>query len=253
MPTNYPSNLDTWPTIGPLLSSTPHSDVHEDLQDAVEAIQTELGTNPSGPAATVRANLEQLRRTYANVGALPPSGEFVGQTAWVQDIARQYSWDGTYWRITGGTFPACRLYRDSGHQQAGSAGTVFQLSGHSGVSGGFRTTNILTIPAGAGGVYQLDFGAEYTQGAAFGFSVGVLIANNDGIVDTLSPTQLVAAAEYEGIGAFPVFPVVNLSKVMAFAAGATITFSGLSTAGATRGPVSSYIGLTMLHHRPEWA
>ena len=114
MPTNYPSNLDSWPTIGPLLSSTPHSDVHEDLQDAVEAVQTELGTDPAGASSTVRARLDllnthvaELRAVAANrtaVLALP--GVFAGRTVWETERQRQWTWNGSSWMITGGSIPS---------------------------------------------------------------------------------------------------------------------------------------------------
>jgi hypothetical protein len=259
MPTNYPSNLDTWPTIGPLLSSTPHSEVHEDLQDAVEAIQTELGTDPAGASATVRdriaavdVRVSQCRESYPDVASLPGSGDFVGQTVWVVDIGRQYSWDGTYWLMTGGSWPGCRLFRDNTHPNVPTTGATIDLSGHSGVAGGYRTGSIITIPAGAGGLYRVDFGAEFSQGvSAYGFQVGIVIASNSGIPDTDAPTQLVAAAEWEGVGTFPVFPVVGMSKEIALADGATITMTGSSTV-ASRGPAMSHISVRMTEHHPDW-
>lgn len=255
MPTNYPANLDTWPTIGPLLSSTPHSDVHEDLQDAIEAIQTELGTNPSGASATVRdriaatavqASLSQ--ESYPNTAALPGSGDFLGQTVWVADVARQYTWDGTDWKITGGNWPGCHLVRSTTHDVS-TAGSNIQLSGHGGGAGGYRTGDILTVPAGLGGIYALDFGGEFTQASvATGVSLAVTIANNNTTYG-FEPTQLVASMELENVGTFPIFPFVSFSRVHTLEPGATLTFSGRSTQ-ANRGPVMSYIGLRMLVHLP---
>lgn len=258
MPSNYPANLDSWPTIGPLLSSTPHSDVHEDLQDAIEAVQTELGTNPAGAFATVNQRagasefaMEQMRRTYANEAAMlaVDPAEFVGQRAWVTDLQREYAWTGSHWKIVGGTMPACRLFRNTTFNVS-TSGSQLTLGGHSGADGGFRTTNILTIPARLGGIYTLDFGGEFSGGSTMRFSTAVNIAGNTtSIPDTLSPTQLVAAGYYEdGVSTWP---VVGLSKQMAFRAGATITLSG-SVGVANRGPVMSYISLTMHSHHPEW-
>lgn len=65
MPTNYPGSLDSFPTAAELIAAglegagapDPHSGLHEDLGDATAAIQTELGTNPSGAQASVAARL----------------------------------------------------------------------------------------------------------------------------------------------------------------------------------------------------
>ena len=63
MASSYPSGLDSFSTIATdkLLSDAvggrTHRAMHNDLGDAIEAVQAELGTNPSGQAATVAARL----------------------------------------------------------------------------------------------------------------------------------------------------------------------------------------------------
>jgi hypothetical protein len=61
MATNYPGALDslTNPTATDTLDSVtvPHASQHTDINDAVEAIEGELGTNPKGSFATVKARL----------------------------------------------------------------------------------------------------------------------------------------------------------------------------------------------------
>jgi hypothetical protein len=61
MATNYPSSLDslTNPTATDTLDSAtvPHASQHTDINDAVEAIEAELGTLPKGSFATVKARL----------------------------------------------------------------------------------------------------------------------------------------------------------------------------------------------------
>jgi len=61
MATNYPNALDslTNPTATDTLDSVtvPHASQHTDINDAVEAIEGELGTNPKGSFATVKARL----------------------------------------------------------------------------------------------------------------------------------------------------------------------------------------------------
>jgi hypothetical protein len=61
MATNYPNALDslTNPTATDTLDSVtvPHASQHTDINDAVEAIEGELGTNPKGSFASVKARL----------------------------------------------------------------------------------------------------------------------------------------------------------------------------------------------------
>lgn len=58
---SYPSGYDSFSSPGTNLSSTPlHSDMHDDMIDAMEAVQAELGLSPSGSDATVAARLDRL-------------------------------------------------------------------------------------------------------------------------------------------------------------------------------------------------
>lgn len=69
MPTNYPGGTDSFPAAADLaddtLATKPHSALHGNLGDAVAAIETELGTHPSGAAATVTARLDTLDTTVS--------------------------------------------------------------------------------------------------------------------------------------------------------------------------------------------
>lgn len=62
MSTSYPAGLDTFtnPTSSDTLDSPSHSQQHSDANDAIEAIQAELGTDPAGSYATVKARIEDL-------------------------------------------------------------------------------------------------------------------------------------------------------------------------------------------------
>ena len=44
------------------MNAPSHAGQHANAKDAVEAIETELGTNPKGSAATVKARLDCARR-----------------------------------------------------------------------------------------------------------------------------------------------------------------------------------------------
>lgn len=62
MATNYPGALDSFtnPSAGDALDSPSHAGQHADANDAIEAVQTELGTDPAGGSATVKARFEAI-------------------------------------------------------------------------------------------------------------------------------------------------------------------------------------------------
>lgn len=69
MATNYPGSLDSLPR--PSSSTAMNASGYEgdvvidNLSDAVEAVQAELGTDPAGAQATVKARLEAAQRSMA--------------------------------------------------------------------------------------------------------------------------------------------------------------------------------------------
>ncbi len=66
MASNYPGSLDSFDTIASdkktsdSVGGRTHRQMHNDLGDAIEAVQSELGTNPSGSDATVAARLTAI-------------------------------------------------------------------------------------------------------------------------------------------------------------------------------------------------
>lgn len=62
MTTQYPGGLDDFanPTPSSTLNSPSHSQQHTNLNDAVEAIERELGTSPKGGDASVKARLDRI-------------------------------------------------------------------------------------------------------------------------------------------------------------------------------------------------
>jgi len=71
MATNYPGALDSFtnPTSADALNSStvPHATQHANLNDAVTAIETELGVSPKGSAATVKARLDSINPAAGQV------------------------------------------------------------------------------------------------------------------------------------------------------------------------------------------
>ena len=66
MASDYPGGLDSFDTIASdkktsdVVGGRTHRDMHNDLGDAIEAVQTELGTTPSGSYDTVKARFEAI-------------------------------------------------------------------------------------------------------------------------------------------------------------------------------------------------
>ena len=69
MASSYPSSLDSFDTIASdkktsdSVGGRTHRDMHNDLGDAIEAVQGELGTDPAGAYATVKARFEAIEGT----------------------------------------------------------------------------------------------------------------------------------------------------------------------------------------------
>ena len=65
MSTQYPANIDTFvnPISTDSLTSPDHAVQHSNINDAVKAIQIELGTNPKGSDSSLRARLLRLDNT----------------------------------------------------------------------------------------------------------------------------------------------------------------------------------------------
>lgn len=62
MPTDYPAAIDslTNPLAGDARNAPSHASLHANANDAIEAIETELGTDPAGEHATVKERLDNL-------------------------------------------------------------------------------------------------------------------------------------------------------------------------------------------------
>lgn len=99
MATSYPGGIDAFtnPTATDAMDAlaVPHADQHADANDAIEAIETELGTNPSGSEATVAARIAAVETT-ANAALPDPGGESDA------DILTYTTADGVHWAPNAG-------------------------------------------------------------------------------------------------------------------------------------------------------
>lgn len=118
MASNYPASLDTTATlpaaggVGANLSTFPHSTLHGNADDAIIAVETELGVAPSGSFSTVKARLDSgdasvLGKvlTYASAAArnaaIPSPVE--GQFAYLIDTNALSVYTGATWTTFGTT------------------------------------------------------------------------------------------------------------------------------------------------------
>jgi hypothetical protein len=92
MPTNYPGSLDDLTNPDGADPMTLHAELHSDVNDSIEAVQTELGATPSGAFSTVgerfgsKANIVNTDGDSGitiYVGATPPSSPADGDI-WLQ-------------------------------------------------------------------------------------------------------------------------------------------------------------------------
>ena len=120
MPSNYPSALDAFtnPTSTDDLDTpgVEHDVQHANANDAIEAIQATLGTDPQGVAATVAARIAAVESAGGGASALNDLTDV--DTATVPPSTGQaLVWDGTQWEpgtvSGGGAAPGTMVYEDT--------------------------------------------------------------------------------------------------------------------------------------------
>lgn len=98
MATNYPNSLDILqnPTSSDRLNSNtvPHADQHANANDAIEAIQTVLGTNPAGSFLTVKDRIISAESKISAQSALNGLTDVTITVASSGDVLR---FTGTEW------------------------------------------------------------------------------------------------------------------------------------------------------------
>lgn len=85
MTTSYPGGIDAFTNpdngAGDTLDSIPHDDQHANANDAIEAIENELGTDPSGVAASVKARIENVETDAAAAQAAADAAQVTADDA----------------------------------------------------------------------------------------------------------------------------------------------------------------------------
>ena len=143
MASTYPGSLDSFTTIASdkktsdSVGGRTHRDMHNDLGDAVEAVQAELGTDPAGSFSTVKARLDALVAYAAKTSAY---------TATVADHTLN---------VTSGTFtldlPAASTCTGQSLKVKNSGTGVVTLDGNSSET----VEGIATFPLGPGSAIEI--------------------------------------------------------------------------------------------------
>jgi len=92
----YPGALDNFAEASPTnlgdndATGRTHSERHDDVEAAVEAVQGELGLNPSGDFATVRARLDDLDEGFGNTSSTTTLTPASGSKVFTVDLIGSY-------------------------------------------------------------------------------------------------------------------------------------------------------------------
>ena len=134
---DYPGALDNWVTLTNKEDLAEQSDINK-MKAAIEAVQTELGTDPAGTATDVTSRLSRMMNgagAFAQGTAFPTSPTPVeGQVFYRTDENTPYVYDGSNW------IPF-----------VGSSYELFTASGTFTVPGGITTVYLTLCGSGASG------------------------------------------------------------------------------------------------------
>jgi hypothetical protein len=99
MPTNYPAAFDSFtnPSAGDSLASPSHAGQHANINDAMEAVQATLGTDPQGSEATVADRIAALEGGGGGGSGSAALASFDSTTG----ISGQFTATGTRLAVTG--------------------------------------------------------------------------------------------------------------------------------------------------------
>ena len=177
MATNYPGAIDTYtnPLSSEPMNAPSHAGQHANANDAVEAIETELGTDPSGSAATVKARLDGIedgtRLGTNSVGAAQIANDSV-DTAAIQAQAV------TAAKIANDTITAAQI--------AANAVGASELADNAVDTAAIADSAVTSAKIADGTITATDVAAD--QFAAFGTVGNLLTANQASGTDTLGDT-----------------------------------------------------------------
>jgi hypothetical protein len=156
MASNYPASLDTTTTlpaaagVGANLSIFPHSALHGNADDAIIAIETELGVAPSGSDTTVVARLDRIAPTLGVATTWAPTVTQSGSVT-VTNVRSTWSRLGRVYfmrfqlTVTGSGTGSNAIVIGNFGTSAGSHPTVVGEATVTDASTGFLYTALLTL------------------------------------------------------------------------------------------------------------
>jgi hypothetical protein len=214
MATSYPTSLDNFtnPTGSDTLDSAtvPHATQHANANDAIEAIEAELGTNPKGTSATVKARLDTLDTTVsgkANTASPTFTGTPLSTTAAADTNTTQIATTAFvvgqgYAKLAGPTFtgtPTLPTGTIAVTQTAGNSTTAVATTA-------FVTTadNLKANIASPTFTGTVNMPATATTAASIDFPTGTLLTTQNG-----------GTVEYDG-SVFYATPNVNTASNVAY-------------------------------------
>ena len=217
----YPGALDNFAEASPTnlgdndTTGRTHSERHDDVEAAVEAVQGELGLNPSGDFATVRARLDDLDEGFGNTSSTTTLTPASGSKVFTVDLIGSYV-VGSFVVVSSLADPVNIYMRGqisditglditvlvSVFDGAEASDWVFALSGPTGATG----------PAGTDGIPEtlIDAKGDLVAGTAADTAARLAVGTNDYVLtaDSAEATGLkwaLAAAGATGGGTDQVF------------------------------------------------
>ena len=177
MATNFPTTLDNSTTIpaesASTVLATNHVTAHQNIQDAIEAIEAKVGVNSSAVTTTHDYKLSEILTTDKSVGkSATQTLANKTLTSPVINVGSDATGD-LYYRNAGGLFTRLAI---------GSANHILNVTG--GIPAWRAEATISNATSSATGISELATSAEITAGTATGGSGGPLV---------VTPDQLLAA------------------------------------------------------------
>lgn len=168
MTTNYPNSIDNFvnPAGTATLNSPDHAGQHTDINDAVEAIENELGTLPKGSKASVKVRLDDVDTAITARAVLASANTF---TVSPQTVNGAASAVGLILKGAASQLANLQQFQNSAGTVIGGANAVGQTFSGSSI-GVYRTTGgATTATSGTGTV------ATVTTTSAHGLTVGDIV------------------------------------------------------------------------------
>ena len=176
----YPTSLDeltdgvpsdgTAPTTALNDATYPHDDHHRNLAIAVEAVETELGLNPSGASATVVARLDALDTSLAATRTTVTVGATNADYTTLALAFAAYPSGGVEFYVRPGTYAAANLQPPPSCTVTLSPGAVLRLPNNSGGQ------NVISVPLASTDVTirggKID-GNKANQGVSLGNGIAM--------------------------------------------------------------------------------